>query len=105
MEGQFVNRNEVRSNEKKESCSHTYLKCGCCNKCVDNLYNDYQNQIDILILVNDYYTELLEHNGIEFRPYKHMIESGILKIWKVEKIQQYIKRTKKVEDKFIQGYN
>lgn len=38
----------AREKEKQDMCKHTYLKCGQCHRCFDNLNNIYKQEIDRL---------------------------------------------------------
>lgn len=49
----------AREHERQSKCCHSYLKCGFCGMCKDNLNNIYKQEIDRL-------RQILKDNNIAY---------------------------------------
>lgn len=88
----------VKLREKQSKCSHPSFVCCLCGIYQDNLFNDYQVKIEAQEMVILYLEELLDQNHVVHNRYSDYLKSGIMDMWKHEKIDQYIRHTRITEE-------
>jgi len=96
-EQSFSFREEARLREKQAICMHPSYKCSLCGVYKDNLFNEYQAQIDVLLLILDHYERTLDIHNIQHPKYYDLLNNGIINYWRTDKIKQYISRNRKTE--------
>lgn len=95
---ELYSREEARLRERQHICPHPSFKCSLCGIYKDNLFNEYQAEIDVLLIILDNYEKLLDDCSIPHPTYKQLFQSGIISMWKQEKIRQYISHRRPTEE-------
>lgn len=86
---EFFSREEARLREKQSVCQHPSFKCSLCNLYKDNIVNDYQTEIDVLLVILDLYENLLDKNNIPHPSYFDYLNNGIIDEYRKEMIRKY----------------
>lgn len=94
----LYSKEDVKLREKQAKCSHPSFKCGLCGAYKDNLFNMYQSETDVLLVLLDHYEHLMDFHNIPHPTYFDLINSGIIKEYQKEMIVRYAVTRRKTDE-------
>ena len=91
-------RQEILLREKQAQCKHPSFKCSICGKYKDNLFNEYQAEIDILLILLEHYESILDIHKISHPSYYELLCSDIIEEYRKEMVRKYMVKMKRYTD-------
>ena len=90
----------IKHREDAHKCTHPSKKCLVCGKAEDNLYNEQKAEIEVLYAIIAIQDQVLTNYHINHINTKTLILSGIIDIWKHDKIRSY-EQTKRAKFPYL----